>query len=98
MTREAYSHEEMSCGFWPGDRRFPHPAFYAYSAPAPPGIENESVRPGGWDTRLGEFILKYDDIRASAAPDQAVLDFCQSAYEAGAKLGNWDRDALDRSA
>jgi hypothetical protein len=104
VTREAYSHEVTSCGFWPGDRRFPHPAFYAYSAPVPPGLEKEPVRPSGvacWDTKLGEFILKYDDARGIAlkddtSPDQAILDFCQSAYEAGAGLAQWDRHSLER--
>ena len=57
----------------------------------------EPVSPGGWDTRLGEFILKYDDVRAAANPGQAVLNFCQSTYEAGAKLAKWDRKALERS-
>ena len=98
VTREAYSHEVISCGFWPGDRRFKYPAFYSYTAPAPSGIEKAAVRPSGghWDTQLSEFILKYDDARAAASPDQAVLDFCQSTYEAGAKLALWDRAALER--
>jgi hypothetical protein len=96
VQREAYSHECSSCGFWPGNRAFPFPAFYAYTAPAPPGIEKEPVRPGGWDTTLGEFVLKYDAVRDSADPDQTVLDFCQSSYEAGAKLAQWDRKALER--
>jgi len=103
MTREAYSHEVTSCGFWPGNRVFPHAAFYAYSAPVPPGLEKETVRPAaaGWDSTLGEFIFKYEDARQiafkdDASPDQAVLDFCQSAYEAGAKLAHWDRASLER--
>ena len=98
ITREAYSHEVSSCGFWPGDRRFKYPAFYSYTSPAPPGIENERVQPGaaGWNTQLGEFILKYDDARAAESPRQAILDFCQSTYEAGAKLAGWERDALER--
>jgi hypothetical protein len=104
VTREAYSHEVTSCGFWPGDRRFPQAAFYAYSAPVPPGLEKESVRPSEvayWDAKLGEFILKYDDARGIAmkddtSPDQTILDFCQSAYEAGAKLAQWDRPAFER--
>jgi hypothetical protein len=98
ITREAYSHEVSSCGFWPGDRRFPHPAFYAYSAPAPEGLSKEVVRPAaaGWDTKLGEFLLKYDDVRESASADTDILDFCQSTYEAGAKLANWDRANLER--
>ena len=68
VTREAYSHEVTSCGFWPGDRRFPHAAFYAYSAPVPPGLEKEAVRPAAadWDTQLGEFIFKYEDARSMA--------------------------------
>jgi len=98
VTREAYSHEVTSCGFWPGDRRFPNAAFYAYSAPAPPGLEKEPVRPApaGWNTQLGEFVLKYEDARTAASPDQAILDFCQTAYEAGAKLAHWDRASLER--
>jgi hypothetical protein len=100
VTREAYSHEVTSCGFWPGDRRFKEPAFYAYSAPVPPGLDKEPVRPAAayWDGQFGEFILKYDDARAAASPRGAILDFCQSAYEAGAKLAHWDREALERSA
>jgi hypothetical protein len=98
ITREAYSHEVNSCGLWPGDRRFPEPAFYAYHAPAPAGFEKEPVRPAAahWDTKLGEFILKYDDVRTDASPEQAVFDFCQSTYEAGAKLAAWDRANLER--
>ena len=108
VTREAYSHEVTSCGFWPGDRRFPHAAYYAYSAPVPPGLEKEPVRPEAaeWNTQLGEFIFKYedargtalkDDLKNDASPDQAILDFCQSAYEAGAKLAQWDRASLERT-
>jgi len=98
ITREAYSHEVISCGFWPGDRRFKYPAFYSYTSPAPAGLENEVVRPGaaGWNTQLGEFILKYDDVRAAESPRQAILDFCQSTYAAGANLAGWDREALER--
>jgi hypothetical protein len=97
MTREAYSHEVISCGFWPGDRRFPHPAFYSYTMPAPAGIREETVRPGAayWDTQLGEFILRYEDVRTAGSPREAILDFCQSTYEAGARLANWDRAALE---
>ena len=66
MMREAYSHEVTSCGFWPGNRVFPHSAFYAYSAPVPPGLEKEPVRPAaaGWNSQLGEFIFKYEDARS----------------------------------
>jgi len=99
MTREAYSHEVTSCGWWPGNRVFPHPAFYAYSAPVPPGLDAEPVRPAAayWDRQLGEFILKYDDARTAPSPEQAILDFCQSAYEAGAKRAQWDRASLERA-
>lgn len=98
VTREAYSHEVISCGFWPGDPRFPHPAFYAYAAPAPEGFGQQPVLPKAawWDTGLGEFLLKYDDVRASESPDSDVLAFCQSTYEAGATLAHWDRASLER--
>ena len=100
MTREGYSHEVISCGFWAGDRRYKQAAFYAYTMPAPAGLENEKVRPctAYWDTQMGEFFLKYDDVRAAASPEQAILDFCESTYEAGAKLAQWDRKALERGA
>jgi len=98
ITREAYSHEVISCGFWPGDRRFKNAAFYSYTAPRPSGLDQEPVRPRAayWDTQLGEFILKYDDVLASETPEKDILDFCQSTYEAGAKLAQWDREALER--
>lgn len=99
MTSEAYSHEVSSCGWWPGDARFPQPAFYAYAAPAPVGFEKAVEGPGTacWDEVCGEYLLKYDDVRRSQTPDQDVLDFCQRTYEAAANLGGWDRAALERS-
>jgi hypothetical protein len=99
ITREAYSHEVISCGFWPGDRRFKRAAFYSYTSPAPAGIEKQAVRPdtARWDTQLGEYILEYDVARAAASPGQAILHFCQSTYEAGANLAAWDRAALERN-
>jgi hypothetical protein len=98
LTREGYSHEVISCGFWPGDRRYPDPAFYSYTAPAPAGLDRETPRPDKayWDRQLGEFILKYDDARATSSPEQTILEFCQSTYEAGANLAAWDREALER--
>ena len=98
ITREAYSHEVISFGFWPGDLNFPSAAFYSYTKPAPQGIDKQTIRPEAayWDTKMGEFILKYDDVRAAQSPDQAILDFCQSAYEAGANLARWDRNGLER--
>ena len=97
ITREAYSREVSSCGFWPGDRRFSKPAFYAYHAPPPAGLDRERVHPdaGRWDPVLGEFILEYDAARTGDA-DTAILDFCQSTYEAGATLASWDRRELER--
>jgi hypothetical protein len=97
ITAEAYSHEVISCGFWPGDRKFKYPAFYAYAVPRPALLETEPVSPGAasWDTQLGEFILKYEAIRETEAPEQAILDFCQSTYEAAARLAQWDRQALE---
>jgi len=99
VAREAYSHEVISCGFWPGDRRFPHAAYYAYSAPSPAGLDRQAVRPqaAAWNATLGEFILEYEDARNAASPADAVLDFCQSTYEAGANLAQWDRDSLERN-
>jgi Family of unknown function (DUF5996) len=96
VTREAYSHEVISCGFWPGDRRFPQPAFYAYASPAPAGLETQAVRPGYWDLQMREFLLPYSDVCQASSPHDAVLDFCQSTYEAAAHLAQWDRHALER--
>lgn len=98
IMREAYSHEVISFGFWPGDLNFPEAAFYSYTKPAPEGIDKQIIRPQAayWDKKMGEFILRYNDARASDAPHQAILDFCQSAYEAGANLARWDRNALER--
>jgi len=98
ITREAYSHEVISFGFWPGDLSFPQAAFYSYTKPAPAGLEKQTVRPDAayWDTKMGEFLLKYDDVRAANTPGQAIVDFCQSTYEAGATLAHWDRNALER--
>jgi hypothetical protein len=99
MTREAYSHEVSSVGFWPG-AGLGAPAFYSYAAPEPAGFSAARVRPGGahYDAKLGEFILKYDDVRNAPSPSAALLEFCQSTYEAAASLGGWDRDRLERTA
>jgi hypothetical protein len=98
ITREAYSHEVSSVGFWPGSGTIADPAFFSYTAPEPPGFREARVQPEAarYDAQLGEFILMYDDVRTSEAPETALLDFCQSTYEAGARLGNWDRAALER--
>jgi Family of unknown function (DUF5996) len=98
VTREAYSHEVSSVGFWSGGGDLKGAAFYSYAAPAPEGFGSASVRPHAafYHQQLGEFILKYDDVRSSEAPTAALLDFCESTYEAAARLGNWDRRALER--
>jgi hypothetical protein len=100
ITREAYSHEVISAGFWPGNGGFGAPAFYCYAAPAPAGLEKQKVRPAQalYSDELKEFILKYDDVRETNSPDDAVLEFLQSSYEAAANLAGWDRAALERPA
>jgi hypothetical protein len=99
IEREAYSHEVSSVGFWPGDPRFAAPAFFSYTAPAPPGLEKQKIKPDAafFSPEMGEFLLKYDDVRTADKPYQKVLEFCQSTYEAGANLAKWDRAALERS-
>jgi hypothetical protein len=99
ITREAYSHEVSSCGFWPGTAGgFERPAFYAYSYPSPAGYGEANVRPAeaSYSPALREFLLPYDDIRTAADPAQLVQDFLQSTYDAAASLGAWDRATLER--
>lgn len=100
ITREAYSHEVISAGFWPGNGGFGTPAFYCYAAPEPAGLAKEQIRPDRafYSPDLKEFLLKYDDVRAADSPDEVVLAFLESSYEAGATLGAWDRSALERHA
>ena len=97
ITGPAYSHEVISAGFWPGGGAVDGPAFYSYTAPQPAGIEEEPVRPAaaGWNRQLSEFILMYDEVRGAKSPREALLEFFQSTYEAGAKRANWDRKALE---
>ncbi len=98
MTREAYSHECSSAGFWPGGGPVNDTAFYSYTVPEPEGYAQYGVRPGGafYHAELKEFILMYDDVRRAASPEAALLEFFESTYEAGAALGKWDRAALER--
>ena len=98
VTREAYSHEVSSCGFWSGSAPVDYPAFYAYAYPEPPGFPDARVGPEGafYSREFREFICPYDRIRGSAAPDEALLEFFQSTYEAASDLGKWDRTALER--
>ena len=99
ITREAYSHEVISAGFWPGGGEVKGAAFYAYAAPEPNGFKTASVRPEkAFYSPLGEFLLMYDDVHKSANPEEALLDFLQSTYEAGANLGAWPRKELERAA
>jgi hypothetical protein len=98
VAREAYSHEVSSCGFWPGAEAMPKAVFYAYAYPEPSGFASWPVRPAeaGYDAGMGEFILPYDDVRRARSPEEALLDFCQSTYEAAAENANWDRKALEK--
>jgi hypothetical protein len=98
ITREAYSHEVSSCGFWPGGEAMPYPVFYSYAYPEPQGFKSASVGPAGarYDSAFGEFVLPYDDVRKSASGEAMLLEFLQRTYEAAADLGGWDRPALER--
>ena len=100
MTREAYSHEVSSVGFWPGAGEVKEAAFYSYTQPEPQGFKQARVRPdaASYSAQLGEFLLMYEDVRKAKSPSGSLLDFCQTTYEAGAALGNWDRDGLERAA
>ena len=97
ITREAYSHEVISAGFWPGTGDT-DAVFYAYAAPEPQGFSKQLVSPpqSFYSTQFSEFLLKYDDVRKATSPREALLEFLQSTYEAGATLGNWDRESLER--
>jgi hypothetical protein len=96
VTREAYSHEVSSAGFWPGNETFPQAAFYSYAYPEPVGFRDRPVTPGAlFDARLGEFILPYDTVRGAANPDALLLDFLSTTYAAAAEAGSWDRAALE---
>jgi hypothetical protein len=97
VTREAYAQEVSSVGFWPGDERYPHAAFYSYAYPEPSGLPAIKLRPPAalYADELHEFVLPYDQVRASSDPDAAVLEFAQSVYEGVATLAQWDRQALE---
>jgi hypothetical protein len=97
ISGPAYSHEVSSAGFWPGGGAVAGPAYYSYTVPPPAGIEKAAVRPAAasWNAQLGEFVLMYDDVRKATSPEDALYQFLESTYEAGASLGNWDRAALE---
>jgi hypothetical protein len=98
ITKEAYSHEVISAGFWPGAGDFTTPVFYAYAAPEPPGFKETPIRPAkaSYNTTLNEFVLLYDDVRAASDPKAMLMEYLQSTYDAGATCGNWDRGSLER--
>ncbi len=101
ITREAYSHEVISHGWWPGNKDM-EAAFYSYTAPEPAGLADTvaqgMISPGQtfYSTELKEFFLLYDDVRKAQSPEQALMDFCQTTYDAGANLAGWDRPSLER--
>ncbi|WP_136620210.1 MULTISPECIES: DUF5996 family protein [Mesorhizobium] len=97
VTREAYSHEVSSAGFWPGGGLFDYPAFYSYAYPSPEGFASAMVEPrqAFFSKELGEFLLPYEAIRRAQDPEAMLTAFLQSTYEAAAELGKWDREALE---
>ncbi len=100
ITREAYSHEVISAGFWPGGGEIKGPAFYVYAAPEPAGFGQHPVRPAKafYHPQMKEFFLMYDDLRQDPSPRAALLEFLQSTYEAAADLAGWNRKELERTA
>jgi hypothetical protein len=100
ITREAYSHEVISCGFWPGGGAVNEASYYCYAAPEPEGFAQQVVRPAQayYHPQLKQFLLSYENVRRSPSPREAVLSFAQTTYEAGANLGNWPRRDLERAA
>jgi hypothetical protein len=98
VVREAYSHECISAGWWPGGGAVSEPAFYSYCYPEPSGFPSASIQPAGayYHQDLREFVLPYETVRTAHRPDEVLLEFLQSTYEAGAELGGWDRRGLER--
>jgi hypothetical protein len=96
VTREAYSHEVSSLGFWPGNEAMPDPIFYSYAYPAPRDFAEAKIQPAfaSYNAQLKEFVLPYEQMRQSESPDAVLLDFARSTYDAASTLGNWDRAAL----
>jgi hypothetical protein len=98
VTREAYSHEVSSAGFWPGNDDFPEPAFYAYAAPEPEGFKHAAIRPpqAFYSTQFNEYLLRYDDVRLASDPDATLRTFLDSTYLAAADLAHWNRKDLEK--
>jgi hypothetical protein len=100
FMREAYSHEVISHGFWPGNDALPEPVFYAYAVPEPDGLKTAAIQPPAarYQAEFGEFILPYDAVRMDPDPDGALGRFVESTYVQAATLGRWDRDRLERAS
>jgi hypothetical protein len=98
VTKESYSHEVISHGFWPGSLAIQEPAFYAYAAPEPPGFKTAKIEPAAatYNTDMGEYILPYEAVRTADSPSAALTAFLRTTYDAGATLGNWNRTELER--
>ncbi len=98
IQREAYSHEVISAGFWPGNGGYDAPAFYCYAAPVPDGLAEAKIRPPSaqWDKALGEFIFRYEDVRVQVSPEKALMEFLETSYGAAADAAKWDRASLER--
>jgi hypothetical protein len=98
ITREAYSHEVISAGFWPGGGDIKGAAFYCYAAPEPAGFAEQRIKPAAayYQPQMKEFLLMYDDVRRAASPRQTLLEFLQSTYDAAANLARWERKELER--
>ena len=96
VMQEAYSHEVSSAGFWPGNGGYGKAAFYSYAYPEPQAFAQAKIAGAAYDSTLGEFVLPYDAVAASASPDDTLLNFLQATYEAAAINGKWDRAALER--
>src|SRR5579884_3965088 len=99
IMRYAEDQQNFAAGFWPGDEKYPHAAFYTYTYPEPDGFRQAHIQPSeaSYDETLGEFLLPYDDLRRSASPEEAITQFLQTTYVAAANLGKWDRDRLERT-
>jgi hypothetical protein len=96
ITREAYSQEVSSLGFWPGNDAIPEPIYYSYAYPEPPGFSEAKIQPSAahYEPKLREFVLPHETVRNAENPDEVLLEFAQSAYDAASTLAKWDREAL----
>jgi len=99
ITKEAYSHEVSSIGWWPGGGEVTSPMFYSYAAPEPPGFREYKIAPATafYSTQMSEYFLPYDNVRSATDPRVTLLDFCQSTYEAAAIAGKWDRESIEHA-